>query len=214
MRTDLSVFGNIPVTAATIASLYPRLSGKNQKVQQLERNGEIIRLKKGLYVVKPPQGTKPLSTELIAGHLYAPSYISKSSALSYYGLIPERVYTTQSMTIKQPRVFNTPLGRFEYSHTAREAFHVGLRSIVKDGFAFVMASPEKALCDLIADATGIWLRYLKEARDYLEADIRLDMEAFWKMDTGIFEAYVEAGGKKRDSIKTLIRFLQHGQPDL
>ena len=36
---------------------------------------------------------KILSTELIANHLYAPSYVSMSSALRYYGLIPETVYT-------------------------------------------------------------------------------------------------------------------------
>ncbi|MCD8297747.1 MAG: hypothetical protein LUC88_09270 [Prevotella sp.] len=211
MLTDLSLFGNVPVTAATIGSLYPKLVGKNQKLRQLERDGEIIRLKKGLYVVSPQRGGKPLSTELIANHIYAPSDISKSSALSYYGLIPERVYITQSMTVKQSRIFNTPLGRFDYSHISREAFHVGLRSVMCDGFAFIMASPEKALCDLIAASTGLWLRYMKDVRAYLEEDIRLDMDAFMEMDVNIFEQYVDVKGKKSDSINTLIKFLWNEQ---
>ncbi len=53
---------------------------------------------------------KILSTELIANHLYAPSYVSMSSALRYYGLIPETVYTKQSMTLKHSRDFDTPFG--------------------------------------------------------------------------------------------------------
>ena len=48
---------------------------------------------------------KILSTEVIANHLYAPSYVSMSSALRYYGLIPETVYTKQSMTLKHSRDF-------------------------------------------------------------------------------------------------------------
>ena len=36
-----------------------------------------------------------LSTELIANHLYAPSYVSIQTALHYYGLISEAFYTTQ-----------------------------------------------------------------------------------------------------------------------
>lgn len=33
-------------------------------------------------------------------HIYAPSYVSMSTALRYYGLMQETVYETQSMTIK------------------------------------------------------------------------------------------------------------------
>ncbi|MCD8313241.1 MAG: hypothetical protein LUC24_03690 [Bacteroidales bacterium] len=214
MRADLSVFGNVPVSAATVESLFPDLAGKNRKLRQLERDGEIIRLKRGLYVVRPQRSDRPLSTELIANHIYAPSYVSKSSALRYYGLIPEAVYTIQSMTVKQSRSFDTVLGRFDYSQIGRDVFHVGIRSVVDDGIAFMMASPEKALCDLIGASTGVWLRYLKDVRSYLEDDIRLDMDAFMDMDIRIFEEYASVGGKKADSIRTLIKFLQNEQSAL
>lgn len=148
-----------------------------------------------------------LSTELIANHLYTPSYVSMSSALRYYGLIPEAVYTKQSMTLKHSRGFDTPLGRFEYTHISKKAFPIGLTSVKVDDYAFVMATPEKALCDLIANSTNVNLRYMKDVEIYLEEDIRSDMEYFRRMDTEIFEDYVHVG-KKAESIRTLLKWLE------
>lgn len=207
MNNVLSRLGNIPVTTSILESLFPHLKGGNQKVRFLERNGEIIRLKRGLYVCNPEITGKALSTELVANHLYAPSYISLSSALRYYGLIPEAVYTTQSMTLKHSRDFDTPIGRFEYTYMSREAFSIGLSSVRKEGYAFVIATPEKALCDLIANSPNVNLRYLKDAEVYLKEDIRMEMEDFKRMNTIIFEEYIEIG-KKAESIKTLLKLMK------
>ena len=84
---------------------------------------------------------------------------------------------------------------------------MGVTSIRKDGYAFVMATPEKALCDLIANSPGVNLRYLKDAEIYLEEDIRMDLEDFMRMEAGIFEEYVKVG-KKADSIRTLLKLLK------
>ncbi len=203
----LSIFRNIPVTSSTVESLYPQYAGKNQKVQLLEKKGELIRLKKGLYVVNPDISGKVLSTELIANHIYAPSYISMSSALRYYGLIPEAVYTMQSMTVKASRDFDTPLGRFEFTNISRDAFSIGVTNIQREDYAFLIATPEKALCDLVAYSPKVNLRFMKDAIAYLTEDIRMEMEEFRQMDVSIFEAYAEVG-KKKESIKTLIKLLR------
>ena len=213
MTNELRQFGNIPVTAATIGSLFPSLTEKNKKVRWLEKHDEIIRLKRGLYVVNPEITGKTLSTELMANHIYAPSYVSMSTALRYYGLIPETVYETQSVTIKHARAFDTPYGRFSYTSISREAFHIGVRSISNGEFAFMIATPEKALCDLVANTPHVNLRFVKEASIYLEEDLRLDMDRFVKMDPDIFKAYT-AVGKKCDSIRTLLKLLKHEQRDL
>lgn len=178
MNNPLRQLGNIPVTSSVLTSLFPHIKGESQKVRLLERNNQIIRLKKGLYVCSPEVTGKALSTELIANHLYAPSYVSMLSALRYYSLIPETVYTNQSMTFKHAKAFDTPLGRFEYTHISREAFSIGLSCGRKDGYAFVMATPEKALCDLIANSTNVNLRYLKDAETYLEEDLRMERDDF------------------------------------
>ena len=207
MNNLLERFGNIPVTARAIESLYPNLKGRNQKVRLLERNEEIIRLKRGLYVVSPQVTGKTLSTELIANHLYAPSYISMSSALRYYGLIPEEVYTMQSMTVKHSKHFNTPLGGFDYLCIARDSFYIGVVTVKKDEFAFMIATPEKALCDLIANSTNVKLRYLKDVQTYLEDDVRMDMDGFKRMKPAVFEEYAKVGTKS-ESISTLLKLLK------
>lgn len=130
-----------------------------------------------------------------------------SSALRYYGLIPEEVYVMQSMTLKHSRDFDTPIGRFEYTRISKEAFSVGLTSVKEAGYAFVIASAEKALCDLIANSAGVNLRYPREAAVYLEDDIRMELSDFKQMNPSILEAYAKVG-KKADSIRTLLKLLK------
>lgn len=207
MKDPLAQLGNIPVTAATLASLFPQIKAGSQKIRLLERNNQIIRIKRDLYVCSPETTNVPLSTELIANHIYTPSYISKSSALRYYGLIPEEVYVMQSMTLKHSRDFNTPIGRFEYDYITKEAFSIGLSSVKKNGYAFVIATPEKALCDLIANSPGAQLRYPKDAALYLEEDIRMEPSDFKQMNPAILEEYAKFG-KKPNSIRTLLKLLK------
>lgn len=207
MNRLLNTIGNIPVTTSIIESLYPELKSAEKKVTWLEKQGYIIRLKRGLYVVNPEHSRKALSSELIANHLYSPSYVSMSTALRYYGLIPEAVYVHQSMTVKHSRSFQTPIGYYDYKYMSREAFSVGVRSVHKGDYAFLIASPEKALCDLIANSSKVNLRYLKDVEVYLEQDIRMDMDEFYKFDITILEDYINVG-KKADSIATLLKFLR------
>lgn len=206
MNRELREIGVIPVTTSIIESFYPDLKSAEKKVVWLEKNGYIIRLKRGLYVVNPEYTGKRLSNELIANHLYAPSYVSMSTALRYYGLIPEAVYVNQSMTVKHSRSFQTPIGNYDYKCVSREAFAVGVRTEHVADYAFLIASPEKALCDLIANSSKVNLRYMKDVENYLENDIRMDMEEFMKFDPRVLEEYIKVG-KKSDSIVTLLKYL-------
>ena len=198
---------NIPVSMATLASLYPDIKAGGHKVRSLERNGLLLRIKKGLYVVSPTVTRVPLSPELIANHVYAPSYVSMHSALRYYGLIPEAVYSVQSMAVKHTRCFDTPLGRFDYTCVSRDAFPIGVTIVNKQTYTFLMATPEKALCDLIACAPKVNLRYLKDVERFLCEDLRMDMDDFFKMDVSVFERYAEVG-RKATSIQTIIKYLK------
>lgn len=206
MNRELREIGVIPVTTSIIESFYPDLKSAEKKVVWLEKNGYIIRLKRGLYVVNPEYTGKRLSNELIANHLYAPSYVSMSTALRYYGLIPEAVYVNQSMTVKHSRSFQTHVGNYDYKCISRGAFAVGVRTEHVADYAFLIASPEKALCDLIANSSKVNLRYMKDVENYLENDIRMDMEEFMKFDPRVLEEYIKVG-KKADSIATLLKYL-------
>ena len=207
MNNELATLANIPVSMATLAYLYPDIKAGGHKVRSLERNGLLLRIKKGLYVVSPTVTRVPLSPELIANHVYAPSYVSMHSALRYYGLIPEAVYSVQSMTVKHTRCFDTPLGRFDYTCVSRDAFPIGVTIVNKQTYTFLMATPEKALCDLIACAPKVNLRYLKDVERFLCEDLRMDIDDFLKMDVSVFERYAEVG-RKATSIQTIIKYLK------
>jgi predicted transcriptional regulator of viral defense system len=207
VKDVLDILGSVPVTKETIASLYPDVSGANQKVSALERSGRLLRLKKGLYVVNPEWSGRRICTELVANHLYTPSYVSMHTALRWYGLIPERVSLVQSMTIKHSRKFENSLGSFTYTCVDRDYFPIGLRQEEVEGMFFVIASPEKALCDLICSTAGVNLRYKKEAETFLEQDLRLDMDALRHLDASIFQQCA-AAGKKTQTIMTLLKLLE------
>lgn len=212
MNTVLAKYGNMLVSAAALALEFPEIRKPGQKLGLLERDGIIVRLKRGLYVCPESVTGKPLSLELIANRLLTPSYVSMSTALRYYGLIPEAVYVTQSMTTKESREYHTPVGRFEFICLKKDAFNIGIRNVEENGYSFLIASPEKALCDLIANTHSLFLRYVKEALEYLEEDIRFDMEAFYKLNPLVFEQYINAKGKKSTSVKTILKLLnEHGK---
>ena len=208
MRNVLADIRNIPVSSTTIASLYPEVKTKWKKIEQLEKEGEIIRLKRNLFVANPDVTGVKLSSGLIANHLLSPSYISMSTALRYYGLIPEAVYTTQSMTFKAAKTFNTPIGNFSYTHISQKSYPIGLVQIKENGVTYIMASPEKALCDLIANTQGLNLRFLKEAKSFLEEDLRFDMDRLADFDKSILMEYARVG-KKGASIQTILNFLNN-----
>ena len=70
-----------------------------------------------------------------------------------------------------------------------------------------MASPEKALCDLIADTSHLNLRYRKEILVWLEEDIRFDMDELFHFDTGILREYAKVG-KKKTMINQIINIIE------
>ena len=206
MRRVIDTLGIVPVTSSAIASLYPAIKAKGNKVADLERAGDIVRLKRGLYVARPEEGAERLSLGLIANHLYAPSYVSMYSALRYYGLIPESVYVMQSVTLKHSRDFDTPLGLFSYRCMPSATFSLGLTQAHEGTAVFVVATPEKALCDLVACMPRLNIRYQVEARRFLEEDLRLDMDAFSRFDPTILEEYAREG-KKSSSVISILRLL-------
>lgn len=120
-----------------------------QKLNQLLKEKQIIRVKKGLYVINPDE-TNSYNLFLIANLIYGPSYISFESALSYWGLIPERVETVSSVTSKRNKQFNTPIGQFSYRHSNLKKYRQGvLLHKQGNGDHVFIATPEKAILDYI-----------------------------------------------------------------
>lgn len=102
------------------------------------------RPKNGLYVFNE---NRP-SLWMLANKIYAPSYISMETALSYYGIIPETVYTVTSMTSKITRNFEFEENNFLYRKIKRAAF-TGYGPVVVNKETVLLAEPEKALADYL-----------------------------------------------------------------
>lgn len=197
MVPNLSQFKNIPLSYDELASLLTGYNAPKNKVQEMERCGKIIRLKKGFYVVSESEsGVAPLP-ELVANHLHGPSYVSMQTALRLYGLIPEHVYSIKSMTLGRSCEFSNPLGLFSYIHTTPDYYSIGITTQQSGEAYFQIATPEKALCDLIVSTSGIQLRSLSSVLEYLEQYLRFDMERFRSMDATIFEQCALTGKKSQ-----------------
>jgi len=208
---QLKNIGVIPINKDVLFSLYSNLKRPDEKISELTRKGLIIRVKRDLYVVSKKVHHQELSSELIANHLYRPSYVSLESALRYYGLIPERVYSTLSVCTTHYKQYNTPLGNFEYIKVPENYFPIGIhQEIINNSYSFLIATPEKALCDKIIASKNIKIQSVKAMREYLEEDLRFEMSALTSFNKGIIENCIKFG-KKRTELTQLLKLLQHGR---
>lgn len=171
----------------TLASiLRGKVSNINAKIAYMVKKGELLRFKKGLYALGKEYQTTSLDTLSLANTLYAPSYVSFDYALSYYGLIPERVYEITSATMRMKKEFDTPLGRFTYKPTPLQAYALGIDWLYDDIHGGkLIATAEKALCDKIRADRGIGRLSQQKLRAYLEFDLRIDMELLFALDTAL-----------------------------
>jgi len=146
-----------------------------RQLSRWTKAGRTYQLRRGLYALAPPfQKVKP-HPFLVANRLVRGSYVSCQSALAYYGLTPELVLVTTSVSSARPARWDTPLGGFEFRYIKTDLLR-GYRLIeVSRGQHAFVASPEKALLDLVhlqpgGDAPG----YLGELR--LQNLDRLDLD--------------------------------------
>lgn len=156
------------------------------RITELLKRKEVIRVKKGIYVFGEKYARRPFSSEILANMIYGPSYISLDYALHYYGLIPERVEVITSVTVKRSRRFSTPVGLFTYRGIPMKAYQAGIDQVSKeDGLSFLIAVAEKALCDKIDQDRGTAVRTQSEMRAYLTENLRIDPEDLCKLSPEI-----------------------------
>lgn len=137
---------------------------------------EIISLKKGLYVSVDffEKNKNDISYSFyLANVIRTPSYVSSWTALQYYNLVTEAIYSITSVTLKVTRDYQTKAGGFAYKSIKKDLFTDF--SLVKGKFDFYIASPAKALFDLLYFRThqfrGINLETVKKLIEELRIDI-------------------------------------------
>lgn len=198
MRFELPEFDYSILKQALSGYLYPR-----DRVTRLLRSGEIVRVKKGLYVATDPRDW--YSKEVLANLIYGPSYVSLEYALRFHGLIPEAVETVTSVTTQRRKRYDTPLGRFEYEHRAGYMYSFGVEyASVDHRRGYLIASPEKALIDTL-DIRTPGLRP-EEIERHLFENIRIDEADLSRLDFSPMETRLSAC--PRLSVRSLFVFLK------
>jgi len=137
-----------------------------RQLSRWKKSGQLYQMRRGLYALAPPfQRNKP-HPFVIANRLVPGSYITCQSALGYYGLIPEYVPMTTSVSSARPGHWETPLGTFQFRHIKAELLRGYRLTELSVGQRAFIATPEKALLDLI------YLHPGADRQDYL-GELRL-----------------------------------------
>ena len=146
------------------------------------KKGLLIRLRQGFYTF-PEYKSKPDFALYFANRIYRPSYISLHSALAFYGIIPEAVVQFTSVTTLKTISFSNQFGDYEYKSVKPGLmFGYDLKSIA-DGRTLQIATPEKALLDLL------YLYPFYNTEQELE-DLRLDEDFLQEnLDRKLIEEY-------------------------
>lgn len=149
----------------------------DNKIKRMTDSKEIIKLTKNIY-----ETDKNNPGFLYANVLYGPSYISFEYALSYYGLIPETVYVYTSATFKKKKkkTYQNLFGTYTYRDIPEKAYPFDILLIEDNIYPYSIASSEKALCDKLYTLKSI--RTIKDLKIVLFEDLRIDKNAFYKLD--------------------------------
>ena len=169
------------------------------KITRLMRSGAIVRVKKGLYVFGEAYARQPLSRETLANLIYGPSYISLEYALSFYGMIPERVEVVTSVTSKRNKFFKTPAGSFSYTRIPPQMFNVGMTQIALDEtHNILIATKEKALADkvFLTEKLGT----VEDMTAYMIEDLRIEPEVLSSFDLKDLKMISEMGNNRNVSL--------------
>lgn len=207
---ELEAFGVVPFSHGALTPLLAGYRRPNDKISEWLRSGDLVALKRGLYVLGSAWRKEPLTLPLVANHLYGLSCVSLDYALYWHGLIPERVHEVTSVTARRGRVFDNALGRFSYTTVPQTLFSVGVQQEqVSEQVSFLMAGPEKALCDKVLLTRNFRAQSVGAMRNFLLEDLRLDEAALGEPDFSVVRAYVESGHKSRQ-MAALMKVLEAG----
>lgn len=185
-----------PTDYVSYTDLCHLLPGTNDarygQIKRALKQGYLINLRKGLYYRGDYlQQNKPHTFEM-AQRLYWPSYVSLESALSYYGLIPEAVYTTTSVSYKRSVQFKNSFGLFSYEKGAGQNFFLGVNRVIENECVFLIAEPWKAITDYL-------FCYKKDfsTLEALASSLRLDLDMLVKIEHDFAHDLIRSYQSKR-----------------
>jgi hypothetical protein len=180
-----------------VRNLFPEASSgaRKQLIYRALAQGDIARLKPGLYCLAPEWRKSPPHPFVVASALHSPSHVSLESALAYHGLIPEAVYEVSSVSVLRSRTFRTPLGTFVFYRvpTNHPRAGVAAEELAPDAWAFV-ASPLRAIADIVYLRRGV--RWKDDGVRFLTESMRIEVDDLREMSFDEYDA-IEASFRNR-----------------
>lgn len=116
-----------------------------QRLVEWQKKGYLKKIVDKYYIFSDTELNEEI-LYLISNRIYQPSYISLESALRYYNLIPENVYTITAVSSKRTYLFNSGISNFQYRKIKSELFFGYKASKYKD-YTYKIADIEKTLLD-------------------------------------------------------------------
>ena len=189
------------ITISMLKEKYHDYANPLDKIKRDADKGILIRLTKGIY-----ETDKSVDPYLLASSILSPSYLSFDWALSYYGLIPEKVTSITSATFgnRKNKTFVNYFGRYEYTDIPAKSFPEGLTYLESGEYVVKFATKEKAVCDSLCK----WrvTKSIKELKELLFVDKRIDEDEFASCDFKLMERL--AGLYDKTNLKLLIRLIR------
>ncbi len=202
-------YAEVPISHQIVSDMLPEYNRPNDKISELVRKGELISVRRGLYVPGPETDLPVPNVFLVANHLRGPSYVTLESALAYWQIIPERVYEISSATLKTSKSYTNALGRFSFLHVAAPYYSFGIRSVALTAQqTALIASPEKAICDKIVLTSGVLLRSISQTQDFLLEDMRMDEERLRTLNVEMIHSWIP-DAPKRSSLQMFLKTLHN-----
>ncbi len=164
-------------TSSMLMEEYRNYRSPKNKILRLASSGKLIPIVRGLY-----ETSSDIPGYVLAASIYNPSYLSFEYALSVHGLIPEKVfvYTSATFDKKKRKTYENHFGTFTYQDVPKEVFPLDIKIETEGTYTFLIATAEKALCDLLYKTSPV--RNQKELLALIFDDLRIDEEAFDKLD--------------------------------
>ena len=191
---------NMIKTTAMLKNELAEYVNPDSKIRRLVDDGKLFVVARGIY-----ETDRNVSGYCLAGVIYGPSYLSFEFAMGFQGLIPEAVYTFTSATFgkKKKKQFDNVFGVYTYRDVPDEVYPYGVELKEENGYSFWIASPEKAICDMLYKASP--MNNLKELKELLFNDLRIDENVFKSLN---YDKLIDLSKLyKKKNHKLLISFL-------
>lgn len=168
-------------------------SSPKAKITRMINSKEIIQIKRGIFL---DAANDSYSLNSLSSVIYGPSYISFQSAMSFYGIIPEGVkaLTCASYNKNKNKKFHTSVGDFYYYYIPLKVYPHGLTIMEENEQKFIIATPEKAICDSLYKIKNIATE--GELVNLLIEDWRIDLDILASLNRKSFQFLLPLYEKK------------------